>query len=130
MGGIRIQEFLYPELSYQIVGLLFQVRRELGSGYQEKHVQRAIVIAFNKVGLEFQEQVPAVLEFDGHTVGRYFLDFVVANKIIVELKVCERPSKRDFDQIKQYLVRSKLKLGLLACFGRNGVKIYRVLQPK
>lgn len=69
------------------------------------------------------------IEVEGKIVGRYFLDFVIEDKIVLELKVGEKISKRDFDQIKQYLMRSRLRLGLLVRFGRNGVKIYRVLNP-
>ncbi|MBI4276686.1 GxxExxY protein [Candidatus Uhrbacteria bacterium] len=127
MGGIRNTNVVYPELSYTISGILFEVRRQLDSGYHEKHVQRAVAVALSDAHIRFQEQCPAVIEFRNRVIGRYFLDFVIDGKIVLELKVLEKPSRKDFDQIKQYLSKTKLALGLLAVFGRNGVTIYRVL---
>lgn len=125
-----LTELLYPELSYQIVGIFFQVQNFLPNGYQEKHVQRATAIAFTKAGIRFSEQVMTTITFEGKVVGRYFFDFVVEEKIVVEIKVSEKLTKNDFDQVKRYLQRSNLRLGLLARFGQNGVKVYRILKPQ
>lgn len=121
---------LYPELSYAIGGILFRVFTELGSGYQEKHLQRAVAAAFREANLPFEEQVMSTLEFEGKVIGRYYFDFVVDGKIVLELKVGERFYRQHYDQIKQYLMRSGLKLGLLARFGNHGVVINRILQPR
>jgi GxxExxY protein len=129
MEGSVQQKLLYPELSYRIVGILFKVQNELPSGYQEKHVQRAVAVSLLKNKIVFRQQVMTTIEYEGRVVGRYLFDFIVGNKIVVELKVSEKLSKKDFDQIKQYLERSDLKLGLLARFGQKGVRVYRVLKP-
>lgn len=125
----EVQKLLYPELSYQLVGILFCVHNELPSGYQEKHVQRAIATTFNKAGIKFKQQVMVMMEFERKVIGRYFLDFLIEDKIILEIKVGEKLSKKDFDQVKQYLQKTGLKLGLLARFGSKGVKTYRILCP-
>lgn len=122
-------ELFYPELSYRIVGILFQAQNELGDGYQEKHIQRALAVIFDKERIQFKQQVMIPIIIEDKIVGRYFLDFEIENKIILEIKVGEKLSKKDFDQVKQYLLRFNLQLGLLARFGRNGVKIYRILKP-
>lgn len=131
MHQIRKQKvrLLYPELSYKIGGILFNVFSELGPGYIEKHIQRAVAIALRKTGLKFKEQVKVSMEFQGKIIGRYFMDFVVEDKIVVELKRGERFYKKDYEQVKQYLIKSGLKLGLLARFGENGVIMNRVLNP-
>lgn len=120
---------IYPELSYQIYGILFKVFKELERGYKEKHVQRAVALMLRSGNLQFREQFPFKMEFDGKNIGYYYLDFVVEQKIVLELKVAERFYQKDFDQIKDYLIKSGLKLGLLARFGHNGVVIKRVLRP-
>ncbi len=99
---------LFPELSYRIGGILFQVFNELGPGYHEKHVQRAVANALRANGVPFKEQVPAEFEFQGRKIGRYFLDFVVDDKIVLELKVRGRFLRKDFEQLKQYLGRTGL----------------------
>lgn len=127
---IKNTPLLYPELSYKINGILFCVFKELGFGYKEKHIQRAVANAFRNAGIEFQEQVMAIIDMQGKVVGRYFLDFVVEGKIVLELKVAERFLRKDYEQVKDYLDRSGLLLGLLARFGKNGVKTERVLRPR
>ncbi len=120
---------IYPELGYQIYGILFKVFKELQSGYKEKHVQRAVAIALSKTGFKFKEQVKFIIEFGGKIIGCYFLDFIIEEKIVLEIKVAERFYQKDYDQVKDYLFKSGLKLGLLARFGRNGVVIRRILCP-
>ncbi len=129
MVGQPIQQLVHPELSYRIVGILFRAHNELPKGYQEKHVQRTVALFFEKEGLKFKEQAGAVIRIGEKIIGRYFLDFVVDNKIVVELKVGEKLSRKDFDQIKSYLDSTNLELGLLARFSSKGVKVYRVLRP-
>jgi len=120
---------LYQDLSYKITGILFEVFKEIGAGHREKHIQRAVAAAFKLAGLRFCEQVMVVMKFRGKIIGKYFLDFVVENKIVVEIKVGEHFLKKDYEQVKYYLKESGLKLGLLVRFGRHGVKVERVLNP-
>ncbi len=123
-------ELLYPELSYQINGILFSVHnRLLEEGYREKHVQLAVAVTLKENNIKFSEQILVPLLFEGKRVGSYFIDFAIEDKIVLELKVADKVYKKDFDQVKKYLIQSGLKLGLLARFGKNGVKIYRVLRP-
>jgi len=122
-------KLLYPELSYQINGILFSVFKEIGPGYREKHVQRAVADAFRRAGLHFQEQFMVIMQSNANVVGRYFLDFVIEGTIVLELKVAERFFRKDYEQVKYYLHQSKLGLGLVARFGRNGVKVERVVRP-
>lgn len=120
---------LYPDISYEINGILFNIFKELGPGYREKHIQRAVVEGLRRAGFRVQEQVMVVMKYNEKVIGRYFLDCVINDIIVLELKVSERFYKRDYDQVKYYLFQSGLQLGLLARFGRNGVKVERVLRP-
>lgn len=122
-------KLLYPDLSYNVNGILFNTFKEIGPGYQEKHVQRAVAQGFEKAKLNYKEQVMVVMQVHGKVVGRYFLDFVVDEKVVLELKVAERFFRKDYDQVKYYLLTSGIQLGLLARFGRSGVKVERVLRP-
>jgi len=80
------KRIIESELSYKIMSILFDVHTKLGNQYQEKHYQRAIEMAFNKAKLQYKKQVCVDLLYDNHKIGKYFLDFIVENKIIVELK--------------------------------------------
>lgn len=118
---------VYPELSYKIVGAAFDVYNEIGSGHHEKHYQRALAESFVNRNLAFQEQLFSPLKFKNKTIGRNFFDFLVENKIVVEIKKGERFSKANIDQVLEYLKTSKLQLALLINFGNDGVKFRRIV---
>lgn len=77
--------------------------------------------------IDFEEQVYLPLEYKGDDIGRYFLDFLIEKKIILELKRDSIFRKQNIDQVLAYLKASNLKLGIIANFTRDGVKFYRVL---
>lgn len=121
------EKLIYPELSYKIIGTLFDVYNELGGGYQEKYYQRAVAIRFRKEGILFKEQIAIPLEFDGKKIGRYFIDFLIDNKIVLEIKVSSRFYIRDIRQILAYLKKTNLRLGILVSFTKNGLIFKRVV---
>jgi len=124
---LRKKDLIYPELSYQIIGILFEVYNQLGPGYHEKYYQRAIATAFKKCNLSFREQVRVSLIFKGEKIGNYSLDFLIADKIILEIKKGERFSKRNIDQILAYLKAKKIKLGIITNFGQKELKFRRII---
>jgi len=120
-------DLIYPDLSYKITGILFDVFKDLGAGYQEKYYQRAISISLKKNGLKFKEQVSVPLEYRSHKIGRLVLDFLIENKIVLEIKKGNYFSPANIKQISSYLKATDLKLGLLANFTSGGVKFKRIL---
>ncbi len=124
---LRRNDLLYPELSYKINGVLFEVFRQLGGGHREKYYQEAMKLALSKAGIKFKEQVYAPLKFDEKIVGKYYLDFLIEDKIILELKRGKIIAINNVKQVKQYLTVLNLKLALIASFTYEGVKINRIL---
>jgi len=118
---------IYKDLSYKIIGILFDVFNELGYGYQEKYYQKAIAKLLNKNGLSFKEQVGLPIEFQKEKIGRYYLDFLIESKIILEIKKGDNFWKDNIEQVYAYLKRFNLKLGILANFTKSGVKIKRIV---
>ena len=127
MKNLKRQDLIYPELSYQIIGILFEVYNELGPGHHEKYYQRAISKAFKDGNLCFQEQVYTPLIFRDKKVGNYYFDFLIENKIILEIKKGDRFSKKHINQVLAYLRTKSLKLGIIANFGLKGVKFKRII---
>ncbi|MBI4086249.1 MAG: GxxExxY protein [Candidatus Liptonbacteria bacterium] len=121
-------ELVEKELSYKIVGVFFSVYNGLGGGYQEKYYQRAVAKEFQAVGLKFIEQINIPLSFRGSPLGRYLLDFLVEDKVVVEIKASNQFYDRDIKQVLGYLKASNLRLGILARFGRNKLETKRVLK--
>jgi len=122
-------DFIYPELSYKIIGACFDVFNELGFGHKEKYYQNALEVEFGSKAIRYQSQVRSNLFFKGNKVGLYYFDFLIDDKIVVELKVGSRFKKRDYEQVKSYLVQSKLKLGILVRFAEDNTTPPRILSP-
>ncbi len=118
---------MHPELSYTIIGALFDVYNELGYGYQEKYYCRAIAAAFKKKGVNFKEQVHVPLSYQSSSIGRYFIDFVVEEKIALEIKRGNRFLKSNIAQVYAYLRSTGMELGILANFTEDGIKFKRIL---
>lgn len=122
-------KLIYPELSYEIIGILFKVHSELGNKYQEKYYQRAISVEFEKKKINFKKELMVDLMYDGNKIGRYFLDFLVDNKIVLEIKAIDRFRISDFKQVEGYLKSNNIKLGILANFRTERLTHTRVLNP-
>lgn len=114
-------DLTHPELSYKIMGCAFDVYNELGYGYAEKDYQKALAIAFRKKGLAFTEQTYFPIKFQDEIIKKGFGDFVVEEKVIVELKKNPRFAKAHIEKVNQYLKSSKLQLALLINYTPGGV---------
>lgn len=125
-----VVKIVEADLSYKIVGVLFSVHSELGNRYQEKYYQRAVEEGLNQIGVEFKKELAVGLEFSGKKIGKYFLDFLVEDKIVLELKAVPRLLPKDFKQVLAYLVANNLELGLLANFRTPSLTCKRILNSK
>lgn len=121
------QDLLFPELSYKIVGCAFDVFNELGGGHKEITYHKAFAVCFKKKEIPYKENLFSPVRFQLVTVRKNFFDFLLDEKIVVEIKSADRFVKANFDQLLNYLVVSNLKLGILISFGRSEVKYKRVL---
>ena len=121
---------LYPQLSYLIVGCLFEVHKNLGSNHREKRYQNALKEEFISKKIHFKEQIPFDVFYKGKKIGKNLVDFVIEEKVILEIKAGRYFRKSDFEQTLEYLRTSNMKLAILANFKKNGVQFYRVLNDK
>ena len=124
---VRRPDLLYPELSYKILGALFDVANELGYQYKEIHYQRAVAQRFNDLGISFESQPSVPILFQSKIIGRYFFDFLIDGKIILELKRGDNFSKKDIEQVIGYLKSKNIKLGILARFSPKGLITKRII---
>lgn len=120
-------KLIYPDLSYKIVGILFKVHNELGNKYQEKYYQRAIEVELKNQNIKYSKEIPVDLEYEKEKIGKYFLDFLIDDKVILEIKAIPRLRPRDFKQVLAYLKSMNLKLGIIANFRPEKLTFHRVL---
>ena len=125
--AIRKQDLLYPELSYQIVGILFSAGIEIGFDHKEKFYQKVIANKLKESGLKFAEQLPAKVYYKKEFIGIYYFDFFIEGKIVLEIKAKSFFSQKDIQQLYSYLKAKGLKLGILAYFTKSGVRFKRIV---
>lgn len=122
-------DLVYPELSYRIVGILFETHKRLGGSFEEKYYQRAVEQLLIKNNIPYRRELKADITFEDDKIGKYFLDFLIDDKIIVELKAVPKLLPIHFRQIRSYLKVKKLELGILANFRGGKVVAKRILNP-
>lgn len=119
----------YPEskLTEIIIGCAFKVYNELQYGLSERMYQRALAKELRKHELDLKKEKYGLIKFDGEVIGRYFVDFIVQNKIAVEMKVRREIYQKDINQLLNYIKSENLSVGLLLAFSKEGVKIKRII---
>ena len=120
-------EIIYPELSYQVQGALYDAYNALR--YQELSEagwEKALMIALADRGVSARQQAEFELRYKGYRVGRFFADIVAEEKIVLELKVEDHLLPIDVAQVLNYLGVTGLKLGILVNFGKNAIEIKRI----
>lgn len=120
-------DLLYPELSYQIIGILFDVYNQLGYGLAEKTYQKAIAAALKETKLKYKEQVYVPLSYKNERIAINYFDFLIDDKIVLEIKKGDHFAKTHIDQLYKYLVSKKLKLGILAYFSPRKIHFKRIV---
>jgi len=115
------------EFTYQIIGSAYNVYNRLGYGYQEKYYQRAFAEELKKLQIPHQKEKMIKIKYNDRIIGRYFIDFEVANKLAVELKIGNEFYKKYINQVLAYLKSSNIKLGLLIMFSKTGIRIKRLI---
>ena len=123
-------KIIQKDLSYKIMGILFSVQNQLGNRYQEKHYQRAIEIALREENLNFRRELPVDLMFNNKKIGKFFLDFLIENTVVLEVKTVDRLKPKDFKQILAYLITNNLELGILVNFRTDRLTYKRILNSK
>ena len=113
------------KLSEKIIGCVFAVHNELGSGFLEKVYENALAIELKNVGLKFEVQKPIQVFYDKIIVGDFIADIVVEDKIILELKSVSAFNDAHSAQCINYLKVTRLPLCLLINFGKPRAEIKR-----
>jgi GxxExxY protein len=120
-------KLIYADLSYLIRGAIFTVYNTLGFGHKEQVYQKALEKELNTLNIPYKREVNLNVSYKGEAVGNYRPDFVVASKIIIELKAVEFMPKTYETQLLHYLKSTNFQLGLLVNFGSPKLVIRRLV---
>jgi GxxExxY protein len=105
------------ELTRHIIEIFYKVYNSLGYGFLEKVYENALMIEFKKSGLDAKPQTPIKVVYDRQIVGEYYIDLLVEDCVIVEIKASKSLAKKHEAQLLNYLKASRIEVGLLLNFG-------------
>ena len=121
-------ELLYKQLSFAIIGAAMEVHRILGAGFLESVYQAALEKELTLRGIPFKHQVELPVMYKDELIGIYKADFVVDEKIIVEIKSVSRLNSAHDAQAIHYLTATGIELALLLNFGGGSLAYRRVVK--
>jgi GxxExxY protein len=117
----------FSDITERIIGCAMKVHRKMRCGYVESVYQKCLSIEFEKAGLHFQMEVDHPIYYETIVVGRRRVDFLVENKIIVELKALSEITNAHIAQALNYLETHQLEVGLLINFGGKSLQFKRLV---
>src|SRR6266705_7113020 len=113
-----------------IIAAGIAVHRELGPGFLESIYEQALAVEFALRGIAFVRQKPIPLFYRDHQIGEHRLDFLVEDKIVVELKAVEALENVHFAIVRSYLKATGLADGLIVNFSTMPLTVKRVRRER
>ena len=114
-------ELIYKELSYKLNGILFATHNELGPYAREKQIGDVIERLLKENSVPYLRECPI-----GNSGNK--LDFLIDNKIVLELKSVRVLTRSDYEQTQRYLQATQMKLGILVNFRNQYLKPIRIVK--
>jgi GxxExxY protein len=120
---------LYEEITKKILGCSMKVHSFLGNGFQEVIYQRALELEFKDSGLNSKRESEQQIFYRDHPypIGTRRVDFIVEEKVLVELKATTEINDIHYAQILNYLKAYHFEIGLLINFGEKNLKFKRFI---
>lgn len=122
----KLSTIIYPELSYKLTGILFNTHNELGRFCNEKQYGDFLESCLNKFNMRYEREkiVPSAEE---KFPDRNRIDFLIENKIILEIKAKRIIGREEYYQTRRYLAATNKKLGMIVNFRDKYLKPKRIL---
>ena len=122
-------ELKHKNITEKIIGASFEVHKFLGNGFQEVIYQRALAWEMDQKGLTFQREIEQEIYYKDlvNPIGTRRADFVVEDKVLVEIKAIKELEDVHLAQILNYLRAYKLEVGLLVNFGSKSLTFKRMV---
>ena len=119
--------YAYSDVTGAVIGCAFEVHSILGTGFQEVVYQRALAVEMESRGLSFAREWEMPIFYKERQVGTRRVDFLVDEKVVVELKAISELEKVHLAQAINYLEAFRLEVGLLLNFGVAKLEFRRVV---
>ena len=113
-------EIVYKDESFKIVGACFEVYKAMGAGFVESVYHECLELEFAIQALPFRTKRELPLAYKGvPLVTKFVPDFVLYDKIILEIKAVRQLTDEHRSQVHNYLKATGFRLGLLVNFGHS-----------
>jgi len=125
-----MSELKHADITKKIIGASFEVHKFLGNGFQEVIYQRALQYEMYQADLTFQREIEQPIYYKDlpKPIGTRRADFVVEDKVLVELKAVIQLEDVHLAQALNYLKVYKLEVGLLINFGSKSLTFKRLIR--
>ncbi len=121
-------DLLYKEESYKIIGICMEVHNNLGAGLLEIVYKDALEFEFKNANIPFKREVEYEVNYKGTILPHnFYADFMIFDKIILEVKATNGIADEYIAQCINYLKVSNNKLALLINFGESKLKYKRII---
>src|SRR3954471_12757299 len=127
---INSMDYLYSGITEKIFRASMNVHSVLGNGFQEVIYQRALQIEFNLLDVRYGREVTMPVYYKDVQIGERRVDFLVEDKISVELKAIIQLENIHLAQAKNYLEAFNLQIGMLINFGSTSLQFKRLYNNK
>ena len=122
------EEYPLQKETYKIIGVGLDVHRVLGKGFSEIVYKDALEYKFNKKGISFEREKEFLIQYKEKILPhKFYADFVVQSKIILEVKCSTTIIEKHYAQVINYLTISKLQVGLILNFSEKSLEYKRVI---
>nr|WP_315156010.1 GxxExxY protein [uncultured Flavobacterium sp.] len=126
-----MSQYLFEKETYKIIGILFEVHKNLGKGFSEIVYKDALEFEFNTANIPFEREKEYVVNYKNTILKhKFYTDFVVFDSIILEIKSCESFNNSHISQCLNYLKVSKNKLALLVNFNKTSLEHKRIVRSE
>ena len=130
MNNLIKKDYKYSDITGKIIGCAMKVHNTLGNGFQEVIYQRCLAIEMGKQGISYEREMEMPILYEGNEVGTRRVDFLIENKIMVELKALTKIEKIHIAQGLNYLEAYNLEIGLLLNFGSTKLEFKRLINER
>lgn len=120
------REYLYSELTDRIIAIAIKVHKILGPGFVERIYEKALAHEFSKAKLNYVQQKIIRVNYDNILLGDQRIDFMVEDKVIIELKTVVEISEIHLAQMISYLKTDNKKIGLILNFAKPKLEVKRI----
>jgi len=121
-------ELVHKEEAYKIIGICMEVHRNLGKGFLEIVYKDAIEYELKQNEYLYEREKPFLINYKDIVLQqKFYADFTVFDKIILEVKSGSGIVDEFLAQTINYLAASKLRVGLIVNFGKNSLEYKRIV---